>query len=162
MHAAVYAALYVLAAFPAAHLAGCNSCCMQVDLEQADSCSGKYTVGLGQVRQPAALVMDSQQLSYVTSFEQTAARSSCIQRASSALLSGQHSHRHVSCQACSSSCRCVTRSDVGDAAYCLPHLFHLQEAMTFCGDREDVVSMAATAVLRLLEAAGVALTDIGK
>ncbi|WIA07941.1 hypothetical protein OEZ85_007418 [Tetradesmus obliquus] len=56
----------------------------QVDLEQADSCSGKYTVGLG------------------------------------------------------------------------------QEAMTFCGDREDVVSMAATAVLRLLEAAGVALTAIGK
>lgn len=58
--------------------------------------------------------------------------------------------------------RVHTRSDVGDAACCLPHLFHLQEAMTFCGDREDVVSMAATAVLRLLEAAGVALTDIGK
>jgi 3-hydroxy-3-methylglutaryl CoA synthase len=41
-------------------------------------------------------------------------------------------------------------------------LLCLQEAMTFCGDREDVVSMAATAVLRLLEAAGVPLTDIGK
>jgi 3-hydroxy-3-methylglutaryl CoA synthase len=41
-------------------------------------------------------------------------------------------------------------------------LLRLQEAMTFCGDREDVVSMAATAVLRLLEAAGVPLTDIGK
>lgn len=38
----------------------------------------------------------------------------------------------------------------------------LQEAMTFCGDREDVVSMAATAVMRLLQAAGVSYNDIGK
>lgn len=37
-----------------------------------------------------------------------------------------------------------------------------QQAMTFCGDREDVVSMAATAVLRLLENSGVKLTDIGR
>eukprot|EP00775_Hariotina_reticulata_P002498 gene2498-2802_t len=37
-----------------------------------------------------------------------------------------------------------------------------QEAMTFCGDREDVVSMAATAVLKLLEATGVSPADVGR
>jgi 3-hydroxy-3-methylglutaryl CoA synthase len=34
--------------------------------------------------------------------------------------------------------------------------------MTFCGDREDVVSMAATAVLKLLEGSGVRPADIGR
>lgn len=37
-----------------------------------------------------------------------------------------------------------------------------QQQMTFCGDREDVVSMAATAVLRLLEGSGVTPKDIGR
>lgn len=37
-----------------------------------------------------------------------------------------------------------------------------QQAMTFCGDREDVVSMAATAMLQLLEGSGVQATDIGR
>lgn len=37
-----------------------------------------------------------------------------------------------------------------------------QQQMTFCGDREDVVSMAATAVLRLLEGSGVSPRDIGR
>jgi 3-hydroxy-3-methylglutaryl CoA synthase len=34
--------------------------------------------------------------------------------------------------------------------------------MAFCGDREDVVSMAATAVLKLLEATGVSAAAIGR
>lgn len=37
-----------------------------------------------------------------------------------------------------------------------------QQAMTFCGDREDVVSMAATAVLQLLEGSGVSPANIGR
>jgi hydroxymethylglutaryl-CoA synthase len=37
-----------------------------------------------------------------------------------------------------------------------------QQAMTFCGDREDVVSIAATAMLQLLEGSGVQPTDIGR
>jgi hypothetical protein len=37
-----------------------------------------------------------------------------------------------------------------------------QAAMGFTGDREDVVSMAATAVLRLLEGAAVPLTEVGR
>jgi hypothetical protein len=80
-------------------------------------------------------------------------------RASSALLSVQHSHRHISCHRYSSSCTWVY-APIQMCCCCV--LRCLQEAMTFCGDREDVVSMAATAVLKLLEAAGVALTDIGK
>jgi hypothetical protein len=40
----------LLAVLSAAELGGC-AYCVQVDLEQADSCSGKYTVGLGQVSQ---------------------------------------------------------------------------------------------------------------
>jgi hypothetical protein len=34
--------------------------------------------------------------------------------------------------------------------------------MAFCGDREDVVSMAATAALQLLEGSGVTPADIGR
>ncbi|KAF8072356.1 HMGCS-2 [Scenedesmus sp. PABB004] len=37
-----------------------------------------------------------------------------------------------------------------------------QEALAFCGDREDVVSMAATAALRCLEAARVRPADVGR
>lgn len=37
-----------------------------------------------------------------------------------------------------------------------------QEELVFCSDREDVVSMAATAALRLLEAYGVSPAEIGK
>jgi hydroxymethylglutaryl-CoA synthase len=37
-----------------------------------------------------------------------------------------------------------------------------QLQLGFCGDREDVVSMAATAALRVMEAYGVAAAEVGK